>query len=406
MSNNYDNPNEPTQRQPYQYQPQRPNAPQSQPPNVLYGAPTMSVRQGNDDQLRTPYPYSQSGPQLQPKRRRRKGRMIGCLGVLTILVIFVILAVPTVSKALAFGSAISPKAPLSTDTGYMNTSSRTNLLVMGYGGGAHDGAYLTDSMLIISVLPQSHHTSLISVPRDLWVQNPPNSGNYTKINAVYELASNNNANSEAGGQAADQKVSLITGMNVNYWLTIDFTGFKKLIDSIGGIDVSVPDSFNACYPKNDDAAVDPSWITVQFNKGTQHMDGNTAIEYARAREPLEVCGQGTSENLAELTDFGRSARQQIIIKAVLAKIKQASTLPHLYDAMSALQQTIHTNMSLADLSAFALKMDLADPNAAHIGLSNQNVLADGQSDDGQYILTAANGDWNAIPAYIQQHLYT
>jgi len=73
--------------------------------------------------------------------------------------------------------------------------------------------------------------------------------------------------------------------------------------------------------------------------------------------------------------------------------------------MDALQQTIHTNMSLADLSAFALKMDLTDPNAAHIGLSNQNVLQDSDY-NGQYILTAANGDWNAITTYIQQHLYT
>ncbi len=405
MSNNSINPNDPAWRQPYQYQPQGSQSPQIQPAGSLYGAPTVPVRQGDNNQLRTPYPHVPSSPQLPPKRRRRKGCTIGCLGILAILVVFVILAATTVSKALAFGSVISPKAPLSTDTGYMNTSERTNLLVLGYGGGTHDGAYLTDSMLIVSVLPQSHHTSLISVPRDLWVQYPPNSGNYTKINAIYEAASNNNANSEAGGQAINQKVSQITGLNVPYWLTIDFTGFKKVIDSIGGIDVNVPDAFNACYPKNDDAEVDPSWITVQFNKGMQHMDGNTAIEYARAREPMEVCGQGTSENLAELTDFGRSARQQIIVKAVLAKVKQMSTWPHLYDAMSALQQTIHTNMSLADLSAFALKMDLSDPNAAHIGLSNQNVLQDSQSDDGQYILTAANGDWNAIPAYIQQHLY-
>src|SRR5438105_3125716 len=82
---------------------------------------------------------------------------------------------------LSIGSAIYSKTALSTDTGYMTTSDRTNLLVMGYGGGTHDGAHLTDSMLIISVLPQTHHTSLISVPRDLWIQYPPDSGNYTKI---------------------------------------------------------------------------------------------------------------------------------------------------------------------------------------------------------------------------------
>jgi polyisoprenyl-teichoic acid--peptidoglycan teichoic acid transferase len=405
MSNNSVDSHDARRRQPYQ----------NQSPNSSYDAPTLPVQQkhyqqkgqwgyGNQPKLQTPapmaYPNAQQG--LQPRRKRSR---IGCLAALAVMVVLVILAGTTISKALAFGSAISPKAPLSTETGYMTTSQRTNLLIMGYGGSGHDGAYLTDSLVVISLLPQTQHTSLVSVPRDLWVQYPPNSGNYTKINSIYEYASNNGSNSQLGGEAAYQKVSYITGMQINYWLTIDFSGFKKVIDSIGGIDVSVPDSFNACYPKNDDAEIDPSWIKVQFNQGLQHMDGNTAITYARAREPLEVCGQGTSENLAELTDFGRSARQQIIIKAVLAKVKQISVWPHLYDAMDALQQTIHTNMSFADLSAFALKMNLNDPNTARIGLSNQNVLQDSESNDGQYILTAANGDWNAIPTYIQQHLY-
>ncbi len=416
MPNGYVDPNQPNRRQPYQYRHQNPPydeptipvQPEDYQQNGQRRTYNQPGQQGNYNQPRSQRPATTvypDGPWSKPKRRR-KGCVFGCLSTIAVLAILVILVSTTVSKALAFGSAISTQSPLSTETGYMMTSDRTNLLIMGYGGGGHDGAYLTDSMLMISVLPQSHHTSLISVPRDLWIQYPPNSGNYTKINSIYELASNNNADPQAGGQAANQKVSSITGMQVNYWLTIDFTGFKKVIDSIGGIDVNVPDSFNACYPKNDDASVDPSWITVQFNQGMQHMDGNTAIEYARAREPMEVCGQGTSENLAELTDFGRSARQQIIIKAVLAKVKQISTWPHLFAAMDALQQTIHTNMSFADLSTFALKMDLNDPKAARIGLSNQNVLGDGESDDGQDILTAANGDWNAIPTYIQQHLYT
>jgi LCP family protein required for cell wall assembly len=335
--------------------------------------------------------------------------MIGCLALLVVLLFTVVFGVSAFQHVMAFGSQITTdktRSPLSTDNGYMNTADRTNLLVMGYGGGVHDGAFLTDSLIVVSLLPQSHHTSLVSVPRDLFVQYPPNSGQYTKINAVYEFASNNNKNQAAGGSAITQKISLVTGMDVKYWLTIDFNGFKKVIDSIGGIDVYVPDSFNACYPKNDDAAVDPSWIKAQFNKGMQHMDGATAIMYARAREPLSVCGMGTSENLAELTDFGRSARQQIIVKAVLSQIKQVSTWPRLYSAMDALQQAIHTNMSLADLGSFALKMDLNDPKSARVGLSNQNVLADATANNGGYILQPTNGDWAAIPAYIKQHLYS
>ncbi len=355
-------------------------------------------------QQERPIPLTNKPPQRRP--RRKGGCALGCLSVVLILVVLGFFASNVLQHVLAFGSAISTQQPLSTQTAYMNTSDRTNVLVMGFGGGSHDGAYLTDSMSLVSLLPQSHHTSLVSVPRDLWVQYPPSSGQYSKINAIYELgAGYTNKNPKAGGDAAAQKIALITGLNVKYWVTIDFAGFRKLIDSIGGIDVYVPDSFNACYPNNDNASKDASWKKVQFNKGTQHMNGETAIEYARAREPLAVCGMGTSQNPAELTDFGRSARQQIIVKAVLAKVKQTSTWPHLYNAMDALKGAIYTNMSLADLSAFALKMNLNDPKTAHIGLSNQNVLVDSSSSDGQSILQPQNGDWAAIPAYIKQHLY-
>jgi len=97
----------------------------------------------------------------------------------------------------------------------MGTSDRVNLLVMGFGGGNHDGAYLTDSMVVMSLLPQNHHTTLISVPRDLWVQIPPGSGQYHKINAAYDYGSNTNAKPADGGNAAAAKVSLITVWMLN-----------------------------------------------------------------------------------------------------------------------------------------------------------------------------------------------
>ncbi len=411
-------------RQPYQYPPQQSSAQQSSLPQQPTFAAGYSQWQfmppGQQGYIAQTAPAVNPGVQGYPLRqpgqfgspdprqgqripRRRRGCLIGCLAVLLLATVIGSFAVYTVQRVLAFGSAISTQAPLSTQTGYMGTSDRVNVLVMGYGGGNHQGANLTDSMVVMSLLPQSHHTTLISVPRDLWVQIPPNSGQYQKINAAYEFGSNNGQNPAAGGVAAAQKVSLVTGLDVKYWLTINFNGFRDLIDSIGGIDVYVPDSFNACYPKNDNADIDPSWIKIQFNKGMQHMDGETAIRYARAREPLEVCGKGTSENQAELTDFARSARQQIIIRAALAKVKQVSTWPSLFNAMSALQHTIYTNMSLADLTEFALKMDLS--TAHHVGLSNQNVLVDSTAPGGEYILAPRNGNWQAIVDYVKQQLY-
>jgi len=332
---------------------------------------------------------------LSKPKRRGKGCLISAAVVLLVLFILGAITIPTAQKVLAFGSAISTQSPLSTQTGYMGTSDRVNILVMGYGGSGHDGAYLTDSLMVMSLMPQNHHTTLISVPRDLWIQYPPNSGNYTKINAVYTLASKSNADAVAGGNAVAQKVSLVTGQDVKYWMTINFAGFRDFINAIGGVDVNVPDSFKAHYPANDDPSINASWKTVQFTKGLHHMDGETAIEYARARYVID--------NPAEGTDFARSARQQLIMKAALTKLKDWHTWPSFFNALDALKHTIYTNMSLADLAMFALKMDLN--NAHRIGLSFSNVLMDSKSNDGQDILLPQNDNWNLIKTYINQQLY-
>src|SRR6266566_4903114 len=279
-------------RQPYQYPPQQPTIPAGYPQR----GPVPPGQQGYVAQsapAATPgvqeYPFQQPGqpgPNLRPDQRsprRKPGCTIGCLAALLLAVVIGGFSVYTAQQVLAFGSAISTQAPLSTQTGYMSTTDRVNILVMGYGGGNHQGANLTDSLMVMSLLPQSHHTTLISVPRDLWVQIPAGSGQYHKINAAYEYGSNNNAKPADGGNAAAAKISLVTGLDVKYWLTINFQGFREFIDSIGGIDVYVPDSFTANYPANDDPNINPNWIKVHFSKGMQHMNGETAIRYARAR---------------------------------------------------------------------------------------------------------------------------
>ncbi len=335
---------------------------------------------------------------VRPKRRRRWGRWV-LLTFAALLVIVLVLGVIVGQRVYAFGQAISTQSPLSSQIDFSGAN-RVNLLVMGFGGGNHPGAYLTDSMLIISILPQTGQTALISVPRDLWVQIPPDSGKYGKLNSAYEYGLYNGYGSEqagkvAAGDMAARKLSDVTGLPVKYWMTLDFSGFKQLVDALGGVDVNVQHSFTALYPKNDDPKIDPSWITVRFKAGPQHMNGTQAIEYARAREV-------TGGDLAEGTDFARSARQQILIKAIVSKMTQVSAWPHLFGAMDALQKSIYTNLSALDLYHFVNKMDLN--NGKRIGLSNQNVLVDGTSDDGQYILQPRNGDWNLVQQYIQQQL--
>jgi LCP family protein required for cell wall assembly len=329
----------------------------------------------------------------------RKVRRRVAYGVLVLAVILMVLAALMIHRLNDIGNAISTQGAFTTQTGYMRGSNRVNLLVMGYGGTGHDGAYLTDSMMVISVIPDTGSTTEISIPRDLWVQVPPNSGNYAKINTAYQdgLYHGNGqqaAGRVAGGEEAAEKVSEVLGITVPYWLTINFSGFRDLVDALGGVNVDVPVAFTAQYPANDDPSVNPNWITIHFNTGWQHMNGERAIEYARARY--------VTDPVSEASDFARSARQQLLIRAILSRARQPSAWSGLNAAASALEKTVYTNLSLLDLLLFAQRMDTT--HAAHVGLSVSNVLVYGQSGGGQSILLPLNGDWTAIQQYVQQNL--
>jgi LCP family protein required for cell wall assembly len=316
-----------------------------------------------------------------------------------VAIVVTILSALAIHRLSDIGSAISTQGAFTTQTGYMGGADRVNVLIMGYGGAGHDGAYLTDSMMVVSVVPDTGSTSEISVPRDLWVQVPPGSGSYAKLNAAFNDGMQNGfggfgSGQVAGGAEAASKVSDILGMTVPYWVTVNFAGFRDLVNALGGVDINVPVAFTANYPANDDPAINASWTTIHFNTGPQHMDGERAIEYARARY--------VTSPLSEASDFARSARQQLLIKAILSKAKQVSSWPGLNKAADAMTKTIYTNLSLLDLGLFAQRMDTT--HAAHIGLSTENVLVNAQSSDGQAILQPANGDWGAIPRYVQQNL--
>ncbi|HEY7850221.1 MAG TPA: LCP family protein [Ktedonobacterales bacterium] len=343
-------------------------------------------------------------PTKAPKRRRRRAVIIATLLVIAIVACGALGAFA--NRALAFGSAISPHSPLSTQTGYMSGVGRVNVVVLGYGGAGHDGAYLTDSLMVMSLAPGDRATTLISVPRDLWVQIPPNSGQYSKLNTAFADGYANGYDTGvagqgtlppgqmAGGLEAAAKVSDITGLDVPYFMTINFQGFRNLVDALGGVDINVPTAFTANYPINDDPQINAGWKVIHFATGMQHMDGEQAIEYARARYVLSPASEGS--------DFARSARQQLLIRAIAGRLRSPSAWPGLSNAMNALQKAIYTNLSLADLAAFTLKLDLN--NADHVGLSDTNVLVNATSGDGQDILLPQNGDWDAIKQYVSSHL--
>jgi LCP family protein required for cell wall assembly len=334
----------------------------------------------------------------RPPRRRGWRRAVG-MGVLIILALTLIAGGLLAKRYYDFGAAISPQPPFSTQTNWVSGSGRINIVLFGYGGAGHGGAYLTDSILILSLIPSDHATTLISVPRDLWVQVPPNSGQYHKLNVAFSDGFYNGygkypAGFQAAGAEGAEKVSEITGLTVNYWVSVDFKSFRDLVNDIVGIDINVPVGFSATYPRADDWQDAPGYMTITFKAGEQHMDGERAIEYARARYVYDVPSEGT--------DFARSRRQQLIVQAIMQRLHNPAAWPGLAQGANDLQSGIHFNVSLSDLVLFANKMDLS--HAAHVGLTNDNVLVDSQSSDGQDILLPANGDWNAIKQYIASNL--
>lgn len=300
---------------------------------------------------------------------------------LVLLVVVVVLLGLLVHRAADFGAAISNQPSFSSQ---LPANGRVNLAFLGYGGPGHDGPYLTDSILVISLDRATGQSALISVPRDLWVQVPPNSGHYAKLNTAYAYGVQTGG-AYTGGQLADEKLTEVLGMNVPYFISIDFGGFQSMIDAMGGVDLTVPDTFVASLSPNHYGA-------RRFYAGPQHMDGATALLFARAR----YC-----EPPAEASDFARSLRQQILMRAIAAKLKSPLHWNAIPGVMDALQSRVVTNLSMRDLFTMFTSIDFGQ--AKHIALTNQNVLVDAVA-DGQDILLPRNGDWNLITQYVQQQL--
>ena len=206
----------------------QPTAPAPPPANPYY-VPPVSPR---PPALRPPSPWPNVAGR-PPRRPRPWWRVAGVVFLVTIVPILILSGL-VVHRLTDFGHAISRQGPFSTQTGFMGGSDRVNVLILGYGGGDHQGANLTDSLMVLSIVPRDNATTMISVPRDLWVQVPPNSGSYQKINTAYQDGLNNGYNGipkgqDAGGAEAAAKVSEVLGMEVPYWLTIDFSGFRDLV---------------------------------------------------------------------------------------------------------------------------------------------------------------------------------
>ncbi len=264
-------------------------------------------------------------------------------------------------------SQVAPTATrvlLQSTSSLKETNGLTNVLLLGIGGGNHDGPNLTDTMMLANINAKANKVTLVSIPRDLWVSRLSE-----KINAVY--ADGQDDTPPDGLSLAKSEVAKIIGQPVHYGFRIDFQGFVKAIDEVGGVEVTVDRTLDdylypiegkeneTCghtdaeikdYTKN---ASDSSALAffpcrykhLHFDPGKQHMDGKTALEFVRSRHSVG----------AEGSDFARAARQQKVIEAFRVKIFSLETIfnpNRLANLYNILRNSIDTDIKQEEIGLF------------------------------------------------------
>lgn len=285
---------------------------------------------------------------------------------------------------------------------------RINIMIYGYGGDGHDGAYLTDSIMMVSVQPQPDgppQVAEISIPRDWYVPIELGGGklDYGRINQAYAdgmqgMGPVATSSRSAGGSVADATMTHLLGVNIDHFAGVDFQAFKAAVDAVGGVNVNVPTSFtDTQYPHGECDQGDCAYMTVHFNSGMQHMDGAAALEYARSRHGDN--GEGS--------DFARSRRQQLVLAALKQKAESVGGIGNLPGLISSLGDNVLTNLSIGDMEAlYKLVQNVNPKNVEHVSIDNTNFLydCDYPTDCGASYLYAHDRSYQSITHFIQNVL--
>lgn len=304
-----------------------------------------------------------------------------------------------------------------------------NILLLGYGGAGHDGGNLSDVIMVLNVNPKEKRAVFVSIPRDLWVEIPVRSDikEHHKINAAYAIGSDDTRfplkepqykGGNGGGTMAKEVVGEIIGVPIEYHLAVDFEGFKKVADSLGGIDVEVPVTFDDhFYPirglENETCEKSAGEIArlhelysdtqlhhqfecryehIHFEKGATFMDGETVLKFVRSRASAQHGG-----------DFARSVRQQAVILAMKEKFLSLSSVKNFDDIYFEFTKMLRTDIGLDTAKdLWAIFGNPSEYKISFLGLSSENVLIETKSMDGQFILIPKEGEdiWTGVQKYI------
>lgn len=262
-----------------------------------------------------------------------------------------------------------------------------NILLLGIGGEGHDGPYLSDTIILAQVRPDIGEIVLTSIPRDYLIELPNNLGK-RKLNSAFAEGYAKNKDWDEAGRWARQQVEKISGLTVPYFAVVDFKGFAKAIDQVGGVDVYVERTFTD-YTFPDDFHKDTKGYLppLTFKQGTEHMAGERALQFARSRHAAGPEG----------SDFARSQRQQKVINALKQRILDlnlVSDAGKVNSLLGTFADHFHTNLTPGELfHIYQLTREKNIHNFLSLSLDPETKLICPLilEDTGAYVLTPCPG---------------
>ena len=304
-------------------------------------------------------------PPIPPHKRKpssRRGKRI-----LAVVLFFLSFLLLLTSGVLAFGYYYYTKNIQKPLTGFMRPVARStnepvlndtptynviqgrtwNILLL---GSDNDGKYqfpalLTQVIMVIHVDTINNTVSMVSIPRDSWV-NIPGIGGMHKIDQAFLLGVNQNNKFEGGVQQARLTIEQDYGISIDRYAWVGLSGFAKIVDTLGGVDVDVTHPIvDDLYPNDTGQGTSPSdpyaYKRLYLAPGPQHLTGEQALEYVRTRH-ADLVG-----------DIGRTQRQQQILQALKQKLTVASIVSNLPNILQDLSGQIYTDLSEDEMIAFA-----------------------------------------------------
>ena len=346
--------------------------------------------------------------------KSKKKRIIKWIAILIAVVLIGIGAYVGIKALIASGNVFSgnvfdvmQKQPLKQDE-----NGRSNFVIFGTAeddeGGEHGGALLTDSIMILSVNQTTKDAFMVSIPRDLWVEygQACPSGYQGKINEVFNCYSNEGQDEPAGAAALQKKAGEVLGLDIQYYVHLNFTAVTEAVDAVGGVTVTIESNPKGVgiLDRNFDWKCGYKCYYVKYEDGqVVDLDGEHALALARARNANG--GYGLQDS-----NFDREKNQQKIIKSLREKAVSAGTLTNVGKVtglIDALGNNLRTNIETKEIQTImGLANDIQTDAITSLSLNDkENPIVTTGNVGTQSVVRPVLGLYNysGIRAFIAKH---